>query len=83
MRARAQLEDAHQEHYVFPVSHAIDSWEHGENLVQNSFRSSDNGSLLPWVDGISAQDFGNAGTYQDAYNNGQGRMIEVRRPEGE
>ena len=74
---------AHQEHYVFPISHEIDSWEHGENLVQNSFRSSDNGSLLPWVDGISAQDFGNAGTFQDAYNNGQGRMIEVRTPEGE
>lgn len=73
----------HEEQYhtlPWPPHHTILSWEDGEAFFQNSFRSSDGGSLLSWVDGITTQSFNNSGTFQGEYNNGTGYLIEVGTP---
>ena len=57
--------------------HDVLSWEVGETAVENSFKV--NGTtLLPWVDGVVNQSFGNAGG--SPYNDGVGVLIEVSQP---
>jgi hypothetical protein len=58
--------------------HIINSWEEGDWRVQQSFRQSDNGPLLWFVETIYYGSFSNEGTYQGVYTDGQGTVIKLR-----